>query len=72
MTGCASLTHASLAVGGACVRAGRRQGAGVEGLLSALDAVRAEHEGMAAEEFNDDGTYKTGINQVMGVRGGGS
>ena len=35
-------------------------------LLSAFDAVRAEHEGMAAEAFNDDVAYKTGINQVGG------
>ena len=35
-------------------------------LLSAFDAVRAEHEGMAAEAFNDDVAYKTGIIQVGG------
>ena len=42
------------------------QGAGVAELLSAFDAVRAEHEGMAAEAFNDDVAYKTGIIQVGG------
>ncbi len=42
----------------------------MEGLLSALDAVQAEHEGMAAEAFNNDGTYKTGINQVRMGHGG--
>ena len=34
-------------------------------LLGAFDAVGAEHEGMAADTFNDDGTYKNGINQVL-------
>ncbi len=33
-------------------------------LVGAFDVVRAEHEAMAAEMFNDDGTYKAGINQV--------
>ncbi len=33
-------------------------------LLEAFDEVRGKHEGMEAERFNDDGTYKTGINQV--------
>ena len=47
-------------------RGGAGQGAGVAELLSAFDAVRAEHEGMAAEAFNDDVAYKTGINQVGG------
>jgi hypothetical protein len=40
------------------------QGAGVEELLRVFDAAGAKHEGMRAEEFNDDGTYKTGINLV--------
>ena len=40
------------------------QGAGVEELLAVLDAVRVQHEAMDPEMFNDDGTYKTGINQV--------
>ncbi len=41
-----------------------RQGAGVEELLKVFDAVRATHEAMDPEAFNDDGTYKTHINQV--------
>ena len=32
--------------------------------MAVLDAVRVEHEAMDPEMFNDDGTYKTGINQV--------
>ena len=36
----------------------------MEELLAAFDALRAKHEGMAAIEFNNDGTYKGGINQV--------
>ncbi len=48
---------------------GAWQGAGMEELLSAFDAVRATHEGMAAEEFNDDATYKAGIDQVTGLGG---
>jgi hypothetical protein len=42
------------------------QGAGVGELLAVFDAVRAKHEGMAAEAFNDDATYKGGIIQVEG------
>ncbi len=41
-----------------------RQGAGVEELLAVFDVARVEHAGMPAEAFNDDGTYKTCINQV--------
>jgi hypothetical protein len=33
-------------------------------LLEAFDAVGKKHEGMDPTEFNDDGTYKAGINQV--------
>jgi hypothetical protein len=43
------------------------QGAGVAELLDAFDAVREKHEGMDPKEFNDDGTYKAGINQVRVV-----
>ncbi len=43
------------------------QGAGVAELLDAFDAVREKHEGMDPTEFNDDGTYKAGINQVRVV-----
>ncbi len=45
------------------------QGAGVAELLDAFDAVRGKHEGMDPKEFNDDGTYKAGINQVRVVCG---
>ena len=41
-----------------------RQGAGVEELLKVFDEVRATHSAMRADAFNDDGTYKTHINQV--------
>jgi hypothetical protein len=44
------------------------QGAGVEELLEAFDKLGSEHERMEAEKFNDDGTYKAGINQVLVVR----
>jgi hypothetical protein len=44
------------------------QGAGVLELLAAFDLVVNKHEGMAADLFNDDGTYKAGIVQV--IRGG--
>jgi hypothetical protein len=44
-----------------------RQGAGPGELLAAFDAVRATHEAMDPDEFNDDGTYKGGINQVPRV-----
>ncbi len=40
------------------------QGAGVEELLKAFDAVGLEHERMEAEKFNEDATYKAGIIQV--------
>ena len=40
------------------------QGAGVEELVGVFDGLRREHEGMAPEEFNDDATYKTRINQA--------
>jgi hypothetical protein len=36
-------------------------------LLAAFDAVHEKHEAMKPEEFNDDGTYKGGINQVRRV-----
>ncbi len=36
-------------------------------LLGAFDEVRGEHEGMHPTEFNDDGCYKTAINQVGAV-----
>ncbi len=39
-------------------------------LLEALDEVWGRHEGMEPEAFNDDGTYKAGINQVEGAVGG--
>jgi hypothetical protein len=40
------------------------QGAGVEELVGVFDVLRRAHEGMAPEEFNDDATYKTRINQA--------
>ncbi len=43
------------------------QGAGVAELLAAFDEVGSEHEAMDPTEFNDDGTYKAGINKVRGV-----
>jgi hypothetical protein len=45
------------------------QGAGVAELLEAFDEVGREHERMEADEFNDDATYKAGINQVRVVCG---
>ncbi len=36
----------------------------MEELLKAFDGLRAEHEGMTADTFNDDSTYKRGINQA--------
>ncbi len=42
-----------------------RQGAGLEELLLVFDTLRVEHELMDAGRFNDDGTYKKGINEVM-------
>ena len=57
---------------GWCLTGLWRQGAGPGELLAAFDAVRATHEAMKPDEFNDDGTYKGGINQVPRVpcRGG--
>jgi hypothetical protein len=52
------------------VRKGRNgwwQEAGPGELLAAFDAVRKTHEAMKPDEFNDDGTYKGGINQVRRV-----
>jgi hypothetical protein len=46
---------------------GWRQGAGPAELLAAFDSVRATHEAMDPDAFNDDGTYKGGINQVPHV-----
>ena len=46
---------------------GRGQGSGVEELLAAFDEVGKEHERMEADKFNDDGTYKAGINKVRAV-----
>ncbi len=40
---------------------------GVAELLEAFDEVRAAHEAMPADAFNDDGTYKGGINTVRHV-----
>ncbi len=45
---------------------GMRQGAGVEELLGEFDVVRLKHENMEADAFNDDVTYKTGIDEVKG------
>ncbi len=47
------------------------QGAGVLELLGELDVVGAKHAGMDLSLFNDDGTYKGGINQVERGEGGG-
>jgi hypothetical protein len=44
-------------------------GAVVEVLLQAFDEVGKEHERMEADKFNDDGTYKAGINKVRAVFG---
>ena len=49
------------------MRSRYRQGAGVGGLLEAFDALRQQHAAMAADKFNDDGTYKAGIIQVPRV-----
>ncbi len=51
-----------------CTNLGQ-QGAGVADLLKAFDAVGKKHEKMDPTEFNDDGTYKAGINQVRVARG---
>ncbi len=57
--------HSSLGAGHAKLqRGGCGQGAGVAELLEAFDAVRGKHEKMDPTEFNDDATYKAGINQV--------
>jgi hypothetical protein len=45
------------------------QGAGVAELLEAFDEVGKEHEGMEADKFNHDATYKAGINKVGAVCG---
>ena len=37
----------------------------LEKLLGAFDEVRREHECMQADTFNDDGTYKNRLNQVL-------
>ncbi len=37
-------------------------------LLKAFDEVRGKHEKMDSKEFNEDGTYKAGINLVGAVR----
>jgi hypothetical protein len=42
-------------------------GAGREELLPAFDKLRERHMGMAPEDFNDDDTYKAGMNEVGGV-----
>ncbi len=57
---------------GWCLTGLWRQGAGPGELLEVFDAVRATHEAMVPEAFNNDGTYKGGINQVRRVpcRGG--
>ena len=44
------------------------QDAGVQELLGEFDAIAAKHEGMAAEEFNNDTVYKAGVIQVKGQR----
>jgi hypothetical protein len=36
----------------------------VEKLLSVFDEVRVKHEEMEAEAFNNDATYKLGIDEV--------
>ncbi len=43
------------------------QGAGVAGLLESFDAVGTEHERMAPDTFNNDTTYKNGINEARGL-----
>ncbi len=45
-----------------------RQGAETGELLAVFDGLRVEHEAMDAKEFNDDGTYKTGIDHVRRVQ----
>ncbi len=64
-----TLPTCPLAVAGARVTqpSAEWQGAGMEELLGAFDAVREKHAAMAADEFNDDGIYQAGINQVPGV-----
>ncbi len=41
----------------------------MEELLSEFDEVRAAHVAMPADKYNDDDTYKGGMNQV-GTWGG--
>jgi hypothetical protein len=41
------------------------------GLLAPLDALHKKHEAIGEDKFNDDGTYKAGINQVTRQAGGG-
>ncbi len=64
-------SHAGIRVlqrpGDATQAGGGPQAIGVEPLLGAFDAVRERHEAMGAKAFNNDTTYKTGINQVTGV-----
>ncbi len=36
-------------------------------MVEYFDKVRAKHNEMDADEFNDDDTYKAGINEVSGV-----
>ncbi len=48
------------------------RGAEAGELLAVFDAVRAEYEGVAAERFNDDVTYKVDINRVRECRREGS
>ncbi len=45
-----------------------RQGAGVEALLRVFEVVRIEHEGMDADTFNNDATYKSGLIVVRARR----
>ncbi len=60
---CQAMTK-GLLVHGNTGRGTMLQGAGVEGLLKVFDAVRREHEGMDADTFNNDATYKTRLNGV--------
>ncbi len=47
-----------------------RQGASAGGLMAWFDSVRKEQEGMAAEAFNHDETFKSRLNEVPRRRGG--
>ena len=40
------------------------QGAGTAELLEAFDVLRFEHEARDVDKYNDDVTYKAGINEV--------